>query len=156
VSSGEEIVSPLHCIIIYLSFSLSFSLFYSDDCQFYQGETRHTLWPEDMIIVPKGSNNLTMFNKYGITERYMCKTCATYIGGRALRFNMFGIPMDRFVGIPENSPSFGTDIAMHVQYRYRKTDLFADGVTKFNDFPSAFGGSGTILDDHGNTIGSDK
>ena len=97
-----------------------------------------------------------MFNKTGITERYGCKTCGTYIGGRALRFGMFGIPMDRFVGIPENPPSFGTDISMHVQYRERKTNLFVDGLPKFNDFPSAFGGSGIILDDAGNNVGSDK
>lgn len=124
------------------------------DCSYFQANTSNQMFQEGRVKVTKGEEHVGTFThpRLNATHRVFCKQCGCYCFARATMFNMIGIPRDRlFVNtnpIPPIAPS------MHVNY-HNKRMVMKDGLPKFKDFPSAFGGSGIIMDDEGNEIGTD-
>jgi len=108
------------------------------------------MFPDGSIKLISGHDVATHFNKSGATERAFCGKCGTYMFANALQFKMQGSPFDHL-----DEPRPQTSPQMHVNY-YAKRRPVTDGIVKFKDFPSPFGGSGDIMDDDGNVIGNDK
>lgn len=131
-----------------------------DDCSFHQGASQNCMFNEGSFKVVKGKDKVTTFNKYGITLRARCTECGTYMFARALKFGLIGTPYDHLkylpasAGEPPKRPVL-EPIAFHVNYHAKRL-VFRDRLTKFNDFPTGFGGTGGITDDDGNIIANDK
>lgn len=125
-----------------------------EDCSYFQANTVNQMFLEGHVKVTKGKEHVGTFThpRLNVTHRVFCRSCGCYCFARATMFNMVGLPRDRLVvntnPKPPNAP------AMHVNY-HNKRMVMKDGLPKFKDFPSGFGGSGIIMDDEGNEVGTD-
>jgi hypothetical protein len=126
------------------------------DCSFHQGASQNSMFNEGSIKIVKGKEKVGTFNRTGTTLRARCTDCGVYLFARALQFGLMGTPYDhlKYISTANTLPDLGP-IAFHVNYHSKRL-VFRDGLTKFNDFPSAFGGSGDINNDEGNIIANDK
>ena len=110
-----------------------------DDCASWHAApiNAFSLWPRDSVKVTKGDENITSFSKTGNAHRKSCMTC----GG-----NLFNdLPSIELTGVyPSVVPDLNHEPTMHVCYK-EKTISFKDGLPKFSDFPTEFGGSGETL-----------
>jgi len=94
-----------------------------------------SLWKPEAVKVTAGAEHVATFAKTPTSERKYCKKC----GGRLMTkhskmVDVFSatIPTLRFVP------------GMHVYYSETVLPI-KDGLTKFNDFPSEFGGTGKTI-----------
>ena len=96
-----------------------------------------SLWPLGSVKVTKGDDNIISFSKTGSTHRKSCMAC----GG-----NLFSDhPEIELVDVyPNVVPDLKHEPTMHVYYK-DKTISIKDGLPKFKDFPTEFGGSGEML-----------
>ena len=110
-----------------------------DDCSSWAAApiNAFSLWPRDSVKVTKGDENITSFSKTGTAHRKSCMTC----GG-----NLFNdLPSIELTGVyPSVVPDLKHEPTMHVCYK-EKTISIKDGLPKFSDFPTEFGGSGETL-----------
>jgi len=110
-----------------------------DDCASWHAApiNAFSLWPRDSVKVTKGEENITSFSKTGTAHRKSCLTC----GG-----NLFNdLPSMELVGVyPSVVPDLKHEPTMHACYK-EKTISIKDGLPKFSDFPTEFGGSGETL-----------
>ena len=95
------------------------------------------LFPPDSVRVTKGEANIGTFNKTENSYRKFCKTCGGHI--------MSDHPGMKLVDVyPNVLADFKHEPTLHVFYG-QKTIAVKDGLPKFNDMPTDFGGSGDTL-----------
>ena len=97
------------------------------------------LWKPESVTVTQGAELIGTYNKTPISFRKFCTKC----GGHLMTDHpTFGL-VDVFAA---TIPSFPHTPHLHVYYS-EKVLRIADGLPKFADFPEAFGGSGTTMED---------
>jgi hypothetical protein len=96
-----------------------------------------SLWKPDSVKVTRGADNIGTYNKTPQSYRKWCKTC----GGHVFTDHPpFGLT-DVYAAV---IPDLPFKPALHVFYS--ETVLHVkDGLPKFKDFPTEFGGSGVEL-----------
>ncbi len=95
-----------------------------------------SLWKPDAVRVTRGEDDLASFQKTEISDRVWCSKC----GGHLMtRHPTLGL-VDVFAAtLP------GLDFQPGVHVNYAETVLpMKDGLPKFRDFPTEFGGSGEM------------
>lgn len=110
-----------------------------DDCTSWAAApiNAFSLWPSNSVKVTKGEECIRSFSKTGRAHRKSCVTC----GGNV--FN--SLPdMDLIAVYPNLVPELEHEPTMHLYYK-DKTISIKDGLPKFSDFPTEFGGSGEML-----------
>ncbi len=95
-----------------------------------------SLWKPDAVRVTRGENDLANFQKTEISDRVWCSKC----GGHLMtRHPTLGL-VDVFAA---TLPSLDFQPAVHVNYAETVLPM-KDGLPKFRDFPTEFGGSGEM------------
>ncbi|MFL6829483.1 MAG: GFA family protein [Sphingomicrobium sp.] len=96
-----------------------------------------TLWPQDMVRVTRGADQLKGYNKMGFSDRQHCAVC----GGQVLIQH----PTIRMTDV--HSALLRTfDFRPAVHINYQETVLpMRDGLPKLKDLPADLGGSGETL-----------
>ena len=95
------------------------------------------LWAPDNVRITKGAANIGTFNKTENAYRKFCKIC----GGHLMAEHPGMKLVDVYASV---IPGFTHEPALHVFYG-QKTISVKDGLPKFKDMPSDFGGSGETL-----------
>ncbi len=96
-----------------------------------------SLWAPDSVRITKGEDNIGTFNKTENSFRKFCKTCGGHV--------MSDHPGMKLVDVYANVvPGFTHEPTLHVFYA-SKTVSVKDGLPKFKDMPTEFGGSGETL-----------
>ena len=95
------------------------------------------LWAPDNVRITKGAANIGTFNKTENSYRKFCKIC----GGHLMTDHPGMKLVDVYASV---IPGFTHEPALHVFYA-EKTVSVKDGLPKFKDMPSDFGGSGETL-----------
>ena len=96
-----------------------------------------SLWSPDSVRITKGENNIGTFNKTENSFRKFCRTCGGHV--------MSDHPGMKLVDVyPNVVPGFTHEPTLHVFYA-SKTVSVKDGLPKFKDMPTEFGGSGETL-----------
>ncbi len=95
------------------------------------------LWVADNVRITKGAANIGTFNKTENSYRKFCKICGGHL--------MADHPGLGLVDVyPNVVPDLTHEPTLHVFYAH-KTISVQDGLPKFKDMPSEFGGSGDTL-----------
>ena len=101
--------------------------------------TSFGLWTPDSVRITKGEENIGIFNKTENVFRKFCKSCGGHI--------ISEFPNLKFVEVyPTVVPGLAHEPTLHINYS-SKTVSVRDGLPKFKDLPSDFGGSGETLPD---------
>lgn len=96
-----------------------------------------SLWRPSNVRMTKGSEHVATFAKTSASERRFCKLC----GGHLMANHPVLGLIDVFSAI---IPSLDHKPALHVNYAETVLPM-RDGLPKFADFPSEFGGTGTLM-----------
>jgi hypothetical protein len=98
-----------------------------------------TLWKPDTVIVTKGVEHLTTFEKTESSQRQFCGLC----GGHVMTGHKgFGLVDVYAASIPTQK----FEPALHVNYAETVLPI-KDGLPKLRDFPAELGGSGETMDE---------
>ena len=96
-----------------------------------------SLWKPDAVKVTKGRDQIGMFAKTPASERQFCKTCGGHV---MVSHPPFGLVDVFHATIPT------LDFKPGVHVNYQETVLpMKDGLPKFKDFPTEFGGTGEMV-----------
>ena len=96
-----------------------------------------TLWKPEAVKVSAGEAQLASFQKTAISDRVFCATC----GGHLMtRHPTLGL-VDVFAA---TLPTLAFEPGVHVNYAETVLPM-KDGLPKFRDFPTEFGGSGETV-----------
>jgi hypothetical protein len=96
-----------------------------------------TLWAPADVKVVKGAQDLATFAKSPTSERQFCNKC----GGHVMTNHpTFGL-IDVYAAL---LPTLAFAPQVHVNYQETVLPM-RDGLPKFKDFPSDFGGSGEMI-----------
>lgn len=98
-----------------------------------------SLWSPDSLKITKGEENIATYNKTENSFRKFCKTCGGHLYSDHPNMEM----VDVYANV---IPDFPHKPGLHVFYG-EKTLSVKDGLPKYKDMPSEFGGSGDTLDD---------
>jgi len=98
-----------------------------------------SLWKPEDVKVTAGAEHVATFAKTPMSERQYCKKCGGHLMANHPPLKM----VDVFAA---TIPSLKFVPGVHVNYGETVLPM-KDGLTKFNDFPSEFGGSGKTLSD---------
>jgi hypothetical protein len=96
-----------------------------------------SLWQPDAVKITRGAEHLGTFAKTPASERQFCKLC----GGHLMAFHPGLGLADVFSA---TLPTLDHKPALHVNYAETVLPM-RDGLPKFADFPTDFGGTGTLL-----------
>jgi len=96
-----------------------------------------SFWPPDSVRITKGEDNIGTYNKTEISDRKFCKTCGGHIITDIPSFNLVDV-------FPNVVPGLEHKPTLHVNYGSRTVSV-KDGLPKFKDLPTEFGGSGETL-----------
>lgn len=110
-----------------------------DDCALWSASpiNSFSLWSPDSVRITKGEASVGTFNKTEASYRKFCKVCGGHL--------MTDHPDMGLVDIYANVvPGLVHEPTVHVFYE-NKTIPVIDGLPKFKDLPSEFGGSGETL-----------
>jgi hypothetical protein len=107
-----------------------------EDCKSWSAApiNAFSLWPPDSVRITKGEAHVGSFHKTEQAQRKFCKTC----GGHLMTDHPGMKLVDVYATILDG---FAHKPAMHVHYQNRMVAV-KDGLPKFKDLPSEFGGSG--------------
>jgi hypothetical protein len=96
-----------------------------------------TLWSPDSVVVTKGGEKIMSYCKTDLSHRQSCRLC----GGHLMTMHPPLKMVDVFAAtIPDLA------FAPQVHVNYAETVLpMRDGLPKFKDFPTDFGGSGEMV-----------
>ena len=110
-----------------------------DDCSTWGAApiNAFSLWPKDSVKVTKGEENIGTYNKTENSYRKFCNTCGGHIMTDHPGLGMF----DVYANIV---PDFTHEPTLHIYYG-EKTVSVKDGLPKFADMPTDFGGTGDTL-----------
>ena len=96
-----------------------------------------TLWKPESVVVTKGADKIGTYNKTPQSFRKFCTVC----GGHIMTDHpTFGL-MDVYAA---TIPTLPFAPGLHVYYS-EKVLRITDGLPKFADFPTDFGGTGAML-----------
>lgn len=95
-----------------------------------------TLWKPENVRVTKGEEHLAMFQKTPVSQRQFCRLC----GGHVMTNHP---PLGLVDVYAATIPTLGFAPGVHVNYAETVLPM-RDGLPKFKDFPSEFGGSGEM------------
>lgn len=112
-----------------------------DDCAAWAAApiNAFSLWAPDCVKITKGEENIGTFNKTENSYRKFCRICGGHV--------MSDHPGMKLVDVyPSAVPDLTHEPSLHVFYAY-KTVSMTDGLPKFADLPTDFGGSGDTLPD---------
>ena len=112
-----------------------------DDCQAWSASpiNAFSLWPQGNVKVTKGEDQVGTYNKTENSYRKFCTTCGGHV--------MSDHPGMKLVDVYANLlQGFTFQPGVHVHYANRMVSV-PDGLPKFRDMPSEFGGSGETLPD---------
>jgi hypothetical protein len=98
-----------------------------------------SLFPLGSVTVTKGEDNIGSYSKTDNSERKFCKSC----GGHLFSDHP---PMGLVDVYSSVMPGFKHEPTLHVFY-HNKSISVNDGLPKYKDMPSEFGGSGDTLPD---------
>lgn len=96
-----------------------------------------SLFPLGSVTVTKGEDNIGSFSKTANSERKFCKTCGGHLYSDHPPMNL----VDVYANV---MPGFKHEPAVHVYYENKSVSV-KDGLPKFKDMPTDFGGSGDTL-----------
>ena len=96
-----------------------------------------TLWKPDQVKVTQGGDDLATYNKTENTYRKFCTNC----GGNVMSDHPGGGFTDVYAAI---LPTLDFNPGVHVHYGETVLRI-KDGLPKFKDFPTEFGGSGDVV-----------
>jgi hypothetical protein len=95
------------------------------------------LWGPEQVKVTAGAEHIGTYAKTEVSERKWCTKCGGHI--------MTNHPTFKLVDVyAATTPGFPHKPALHVYYSEKVLPI-KDGLPKFKDFPTAFGGSGEEL-----------
>ena len=98
-----------------------------------------SLWSPENLKVTKGEDNIGTYNKTENAYRKFCTTC----GGHVFSTH----PGMKLVDVyPNVVPDLKHEPTLHVHYATRTIDV-KDGLPKFKDMPTDFGGSGDTIEE---------
>lgn len=108
-------------------------------CRSWLGAPIHaaTLWPTENVRVATGSDQLGLYKRTDASHRQFCRSCGAPVLIRHPQLGLTDIPAGSVVG-------FAYQPTLHVNYGEKVLSV-RDGLPKFKDFPSEFGGSGETL-----------
>ena len=109
------------------------------DCAHWAGApiNAFSLWPLDSVRVTQGADQIGTFAKTPGSQRKFCKLCGGHLMTQHPAMGMMDVYLNAV-------PGFEHQGTLHVFYG-EKTLAVKDGLPKFKDMPSAFGGSGVEL-----------
>ena len=96
-----------------------------------------TLWPPEKVRVTKGEAHLATYAKTEISDRQYCNQCGGHLMTRHPTLGVVDIFSATLPGL-----SFAP--GLHINYAETVLPM-KDGLPKFKDFPTDFGGSGDTL-----------
>lgn len=96
-----------------------------------------SLWQPDNVNVTKGEDNIGTYNRTENSDRKFCKIC----GGHIMAVHPGMGLIDVYASI---IPGLVHEPALHVWYSEKSVSV-KDGLPKFKDMPTDFGGSGEML-----------
>ena len=96
-----------------------------------------SLWKSENIKVVAGADNLATFSKNPLTERQFCAKC----GGHVMANHP---PLGLIDVFAATIPTLDFQPVVHVNYAEAVLPI-GDGLPKFRDFPTDFGGSGEMI-----------
>ncbi len=96
-----------------------------------------TGWAPESVKVTKGAEHIGAIKKSEMSERKFCKEC----GGNVMTFHP---PLNMVDVCAGTIPTFQFSPELHVNYA-ETVHPMKDGLPKFKDFPTDFGGSGETL-----------
>ena len=99
-----------------------------------------SLYPLGSVTVTKGEDNIGMFSKTANSERKFCKTCGGHLFSDHPPMGPAGL-VDVYANVV---PDMKHTPTLHVFYGNKSISV-KDGLPKFKDMPSEFGGSGETL-----------
>lgn len=96
-----------------------------------------TLWKPESVRVSSGEEHVAMFQKTPVSQRHYCSKCGGHL------FNHHP-PLGLTDVYAATIPTFEFKPGVHVNYAETVLPM-NDGLPKFRDFPSDFGGSGEMI-----------
>lgn len=110
-----------------------------DDCQAWSAApiNAFTLWPPESVRVTRGGENIMTFNKTEGSYRKFCGRC----GGHIMTDHPGMKLVDVYAPLLQG---FSHQPTLHVHYANKSVSV-KDGLPKFKDLPSQFGGTGESL-----------
>jgi hypothetical protein len=111
------------------------------DCTSWAGAPLQafSLWTPNSIEVSEGLDKLGTYTKSGDSHRKFCTECGGHIMNERPDLGMNSV----YVNL---TPALDQQATLHVYYE-EKTISIVDGLPKYKDVPSEFGGTGEILPD---------
>jgi len=95
------------------------------------------LWPTPNVKVTRGADHLGTYKRTEASHRRFCTSCGAAVLVEHPALGMTDVPAGSISGL-DYAP------AMHVNYAEKVLPV-RDGLPKYKDFPSEFGGSGDTL-----------
>lgn len=110
-----------------------------DDCKAWSGApiNAFSLWAPDNVRITKGEASVGAFNKTENSYRKFCKVC----GGHLMTDHPGMKLVDVYASVIQG---FSHEPTLHVHYGNKMVSV-KDGLPKFKDLPTDFGGSGEML-----------
>ena len=96
-----------------------------------------TLWKPDAVRVTRGEDDLVSFSKTEISDRAYCRQCGGHLMTRHPTLGLIDI-------FAATLPDLDFQSGVHVNYAETVLPM-KDGLPKFRDFPTDFGGSGEMV-----------
>ena len=114
-----------------------------DSCRSWSGSPVHasTMWKTDSVEVVAGAEHIKTFQKTAasISHRQYCTKCGGHLMISHPDLGMFDV-------FAATIPTLKFVPSLHVNYSESVLPI-RDGLPKFRDFPSEFGGSGELISD---------
>ena len=112
-----------------------------NSCRSWSGSPVHasTMWKADSVKVVAGAEHIRTFNKtpQSISHRQFCGNCGGHLMISHPDFGLFDV-------FAATIPTLDFVPSVHVNYSETVLPM-RDGLPKYRDFPSEFGGSGELL-----------
>ena len=96
-----------------------------------------TLWPPENVKVTKGESHVASFQKTEVSDRTYCAKCGGHLMTRHPTLGVVDI-------FSATLPGLAFAPGLHINYAETVLPM-KDGLPKFKDFPTDFGGSGDTL-----------
>ncbi|MBS0362229.1 MAG: GFA family protein [Proteobacteria bacterium] len=96
-----------------------------------------TLWPPAAVTITKGADHVASFQKTEVSDRTYCAKCGGHLMTRHPTLGVVDI-------FSATLPDLKFQPGLHINYAETVLPM-KDGLPKFKDFPTDFGGSGETL-----------
>jgi hypothetical protein len=96
-----------------------------------------TLWPPETVSVTRGADHVATFAKTEVSDRQYCDQCGGHLMTRHPTLGVVDI-------FSATLPDLAFAPGLHINYAETVLPM-KDGLPKFKDFPTDFGGSGETV-----------